>query len=359
MATNSLRAVVLLTVLGLTATPAFAKKSNQAVYEDPFDIAGGGASLTRGTGEGVLFANPAVMPFGEKFHRYLGMQLGVIAGKESVEFVQGMTKKQENENIVDEVFQKPIHAGLLYSLGYITNNVGVAAVARMEPDFEGKEIGSAGTPAINVSAEAYGGGVFGYSARLTRWFSVGATAKYLKVAEPEIEIDLANQQKFKEISEDPAAAAELQGIGTAIGYDVGSLLFLQGRHIDFRLALKVDDVGNTVVSNTDKPFKQMVHVGTGVTFHGTTEALHLALDYRDVLGAYEEKPFKRVYVGSKLLIRNMLGFAAGLYQGYPTFGVKLDLILLRAGVTVYSRELGSTIGLKQRNLYVAYFGLGI
>ncbi|MGE0173074.1 MAG: hypothetical protein AB7T49_09825 [Oligoflexales bacterium] len=346
---------------------AFARKTNQAVYEEPFDLASGGASLTRATQEGVMFANPALMTYGEKFHRWLGFQLGVLAGKDSIKFVQdtakGDDKSDEGEDatgkFVDDLFEKPIHAGLTYGLSYITETAGVGVFSRAEPDFEGKQFGPAGTPTVNVSAEIYAGAVASYSFRVARWFSLGLTAKYLKVAEPDVEIDLGDRQRIAELADNPDTVSGLTDVGTGTGYDIGSLIFLQGSWFDYRLAVKVDDVGGTKLSGAGDDFKQTIHVGTGITFHGSTEALHLSLDYRDVQGVYEELPFKRLYMGAKLLIRNMLGIGAGLYQGLPTYGVRLDLLLFKAGVTIYGREMGAVPGEKQRNIYVAYLGMGV
>jgi hypothetical protein len=351
----------------LFAESAYGRKTNQAVYEEPFDLASGGASLTRATQEGVMFANPALMTYGERFHRWLGLQFGAIAGKDSVEFVQNTAKSSGGDSegedgdtaFIDGLFEKPIHAGAMFSLSYITDTIGIGAFSRIEPDFEGKQFGPAGTPTVNISAEAYGGGVFSYSHRVAPWFSLGLTAKYLQVAEPDLELDLGNQAEIIEFTENPAEVAKVSELGTGMGYDIGSLLFLQGNWFDYRLALKVDDVGGTKLSGDSDDFKQTMHVGTGITFHGSTEALHLSVDYRDLQGVYEERPFKRIYMGAKLVIRNMLGLGAGLYQGLPTYGVRLDLLLFKAGFTVYGREMGNFPGEKQRNIYVAYLGMGV
>jgi len=78
-----------------------------------------------------------------------------------------------------------------------------------------------------------------------------------------------------------------------------------------------------------------------------------------VLGAYaEEKTFKKVYVGARVMVRQMLGLAVGLYQGIPSFGVRMDLILFKLGVTAYGRELGDYPGEKQRNMVMIYTSLG-
>ena len=352
---------ILLEIVALLfALPAFGQKTNGAIYVEPFDYAGGGANLTRASQEGVLLANPALMPYGEKFHRYLGMQYSILTNKESIDLVKsglkGASNTQSSGQFVDDVFSKPIHVGAMASLAWITNNFGIDVFARAEPDIAGKEFGSGGLPVIDFSAEAYGGVVAGFGTRITRWMSLGITAKSLYVSEPHYEIELTDQTAIDRLKTD---SSKLLKYGKGVGGDVGMLMFSQGSVCDLRWALKVDDVGGTKFDNPDqKPFAQTLNTGLGITFHGATEALHLSVDYRDVLGAYDEQLFKRVYAGAKLLIRNHIGLAAGLYQGYPTAGARIDLWFMHFGFSRYTRELGHYIGEKPRNIYQMYMGFG-
>lgn len=343
---------------------AWAKKTNQAVYEEPFDQAAGGSSLTRASREGVMFANPAMMPFGQDLFRWLGMQTSVIAARESIEFARALTSgkdtSESGDNIVTKVLEEktPIHFGVSNALSVITNNFGLGVFARVEPDIYGEEYGAGGLPAVTVSAEIYGGAVSSVAFKPFRWLGLGATAKYLYVAEPDITLGLTDTTRIAELTNDPEALQNAASMGRGMGFDVGALLFLQGHTVDYRLALKVDDAGDTKFTGTQAPFKQTIHVGNAITFHGSEQALHLSLDYRDVQGAYEEKLFKRVYIGAKLLLMSTIGLAAGLYQGIPTVGARFELLFLKCGFTAYGREMGDTVGERQRNLYVGYVSLG-
>lgn len=350
----------------------WARKTNQAVYEEPFDIAAGGAALTRASQEGVLFANPALMPYGGVFHRWLGIQSSVLASREWIDQARGQPQNeacgtaedggaglpQDPGAILDKVQCQPVHFGVLQSLSYLTNNVGVAAFARMEADLTGEKFGPGGLPVLSLGVEGYGGAVASYGMPLARWFSLGVTVKKLYVAEPDISIDIADSSRIERLTNDPQALQNELSYGSGMGYDAGMLLFLQGSNMDFRWAIKADDVGDTQFTGTQPAFKQTLHTGLGLTFHGTTEAIHLSADYRDILGVYEEQIFKRIYAGARLMMRNRFGFAVGYYQGIPTAGVRLDLFFFKIGATVYGREMGDYVGDSQRNLYVVYFGTG-
>lgn len=358
----------------LHTSQAFARKSTQPVYEEPFDLAAGGAGLTRASQEGILFTNPAQLPFGGKFFRWFGSQFAVNTARESIDFAktaigggggdsaeEGAQSSDQAGEILDHLMKKktPIHFGVSTATSFITSHFGIGAFARLEPDIYGQQFGSAGVPSVVVSAEAYAGAVGSVATTITRWLSLGITAKYLYVAEPDLELALTDEQRITELTTDPSALQDAASFGSGVGTDLGMLMFFQGRHVDYRLALKVDDVGDTQFTGTQPAFKQTIHVGTGLTLHGTTNALHLSLDYRDVTNVYEEKPFKRIHAGAKLLLFNYLGLAAGYYQGIPSVGVRLNLYLMQLGATAYGREMGTTTESRQRNLYVAYFGVGI
>ncbi len=336
---------------GFALTPLFAKKTNQAVYEEPFDLAAGGASLTRASQEGILYANPALLPLGGAFVRWIGFELGLLGGSRSTD-----------GNLLPEVdvsnpLEVKAHVGQSFSLSFLSRNIGFSLFDRIELDLEGQKYGDGGLPAVEFEVEAYAGAVACYAIRPLRWLSLGVTAKYLYVAEPVIQVPIADTERIQQLSQDPEALQELASIGTGIGADIGSLIFLQGKFFDFSFATKVDDVGDTQLDGR-QPFKQTIHAGMGFAFHGSTEVLHLAVDYRDIQNVYEERLFKKVYVGARLLVRQMVGVAAGYYQGIPTVGLRLDLVLLKAGLTVYGRELGDYPGEKQRNLYYFYTGMG-
>lgn len=356
-----------LVLAGVFLAPrAHARKTSQPIYEEPFDQAAGGAALTRASQEGILFTNPAQLPFGGKFFRWFGTQFAVNAARESIAFAKtamdgGGPEGDQAGDVLDHLLKKktPIHFGAQTATSFITSHFGVGAFARFEPDIYGQQFGSTGVPSVVASAEAYAGLVASAATSITRWLSLGVTGKYLYAAEPNIELALTDEAQIAELSTNPSALSDAASFGHGIGTDVGLLMFFQGPTVDYRFALKVDDVGDTQFSGSQPAFKQTIHAGTGVTWHGTTNSLHLSLDYRDLAGVYEEKPFKRVHAGAKVLLLNYLGLAAGYYQGIPSVGVRLNLYLMQIGATAYGREMGSTIESRQRNLYVVYFGIGI
>jgi hypothetical protein len=308
-----------------------------------------------------LFSNPAQLPYGGGFHRWLGLKSNFIAGKESVDFARNFqsNKTKEAGELVDAAFDAPIHFGASSSLAWLTQRFGMTAFYRAEPDMVAKKIGSDGLPELRFQAEGYGGAVVGMGHRLTPWLSLGLTAKYLLVAEPDVAVSIADQTAIEEL-QSPTGLQKHLSYGQGMGFDGGLLLFRQGHSVDLLLAAKVDDIGNTKFTGSQKPFKQTMSAGLGITFHSTTDALHLSADLRDIGQAYGESMYKRLYLGAKLMLRTYVGLAMGMYQGYPTAGAVVDLVFVRVGATVYGREYGdhASLGVEPRNMYVLTFAVG-
>jgi len=362
-------------LLGLLLGPSpevSAKKTNQAIYEDPFDLGSGGAALTRASKDGILFANPAQLPLGSKIIRWIGLSTSVLTNKESIETAKELLQNAQgtgasssntsgSSGFNEKVFENPVRAGWGMAFSVLTHNVGGAVFSRFEPDFEANLYGQYGMPEIRFTTESYHGAVLGMGLRTPlRWLYLGATSKYIYASEADIAVEITNQEKIKELS-DPSLFQDLSGHNTGTGLDVGSLLFFQGNYLDFTVALKADDVGQTQLKGAGESptaLKQMAHVGLGVTLHTGADALHLALDYRDLQMAYEEDQFKRLYAGAKLTLRTYIGVAAGFYQGYPTMGAEVDLLIMRLALCSYTRELGDHVGVDPRRIYLASISTG-
>jgi hypothetical protein len=355
----------------LFAAPAYAVHTNQAVYEDPFDIGGGGASLTRASKDGRLFANPALLPYGGTFHKWLGTTTSLLTNKESVDTARTIFNNARSgksggdsdaSSLVDKVFKDPVRVGWGLTLSWITNNFGLSVFSRFEPDIRARAYGSTGLPEVEFQAESYHGAALGTAIRTPfRWLSLGLTAKYLYVAEPDVKVEVTDQSAIAKFAS-PDFVQNLASHNKGVGFDVGSLIFLQGNWIDFSLAAKLDDAGNTKLTGpaeSPKSFKQVESGGMGLTFHTNTDALHLAIDYRDIAGVYGEEKFKRIYAGAKLLLRTYVGFSAGYYNGYPSYGAEIDLILMRLSAVAYTRELGDHPGADPRHIYMGTLSLGI
>lgn len=366
----------ILGALAAFAGPAYARKTNQPIYEDPFDLGAGGASLTLASKDGRIFANPALLPLGGGFHRWAGLTTSVLTNKESIDTAREMIANARGgssdssssadsaastQDFVDKVFKDPVRVGWGASLSWVTSRFGLAVFSRFEPDIQAQEFGAYGAPEVRFRAESYHGAALGLGlATPFRWLTFGLTSKYLYAAEPDVAVEATDQESITQF-QNPQFIQDLTAHNTGTGFDAGMLIFVQGSHVNLSLAGKVDDLGNTAMrgpSESPTEFKQVVSAGSGLTLHTGADAIHMAFDYRDITNAYGEAQFKKFYAGTKILLRTYVGLAAGFYNGYPCYGAELDLILLRLAGTYYTRELGDHPGVNPRRIYMVSLSTG-
>lgn len=331
-----------------SSSPVYGKKTNQPVYQEGFDLAAGGSSLTRASRDGLVFSNPALLPLGSSWFRWVGSQFSVQGSRQ----LAGSANPSQGE-----LLNQAWHVGQSVTTGWLGKYFGIMSFQSLSADLSAQAYGDGGLPQLAIDVEAYAGGLVSLASRPFSWLTLGVSMKYLQVAEPYIEIPLLDPSQLQTIIDDPNSLRDQLNFGSGVGADLGALVWFQGYHVDYSLALKVDDFGGTKLDGRE-PFKQVQSIGLGLAIHNTTDVIHLSLDYRDIGDVYEEATFKKIYIGAKLQLRNRLGFAVGLYQGLPTYGVKLDLPFFKFGLSAYSKELGSYPGQRQRDLYHASFAFG-
>lgn len=354
---------ILTAAMLLYSLPSMAEKGSGMIYEDPFDLGSGGSSLTRAAQAGVLIANPALMPYGETFHRWAGIEPTVVVGKDSVDFAQSMQSADGSSDpsaMVDTLTKTPVHVGARNAVSYINRSFGIGTYNHFEADLRARKYGDLGLPDVNLRAESYQAVAASGATMLgTRALSLGVTAKYLYAAEPDIGVQVTDQEGIKKLSS-ADGLKELITHNTGTGLDAGLLFFEQGYNLDFKMALKADDIGDTKLqgSGTLKSLPQMYSAGLGTTLHNGIDALHLSLDYRDIQGVYKEKMFKRVRAGAKVVFRRYIGFGAGVYDGWPAYAAELDLVLLRVTAATWTKELGDSPGVDPRPVYAIGMAVG-
>jgi hypothetical protein len=348
----------------LAGRPAMARDLSP-IYEETFDIAAGGASLTRATRYGVALANPALLPVSGSFHRWLGSEFSLHINKESVDYAKTLLPGasgggSDSNSFVDHVFSDPFLAGTQTSFAYLNAWGGLGFFSKFEVDLEAQEYGPTGMPTVILRGKSYSGGTLSAAGKVPFMpLSLGVTGKYLMLAEPTASIDVSDPNAVAQY-QDPATLSSLVTPSTGTGFDLGALMFLQGPRVDWRLALKVDDLGGTKFSGGDavEDFKQVTSAGAAMTLHTGKDALHFSVDKRDLQNAYNTPPFKATRAGVKLTLRGYVGLAAGYYDGYPSAGAELDLILVKLGVATYRREITGAPGVNPRNVYIMNMAAG-
>ena len=207
---------------------------------------------------------------------------------------------------------------------------------------------------------------------------VGLTAKAISRRQVKRE-DLSVLQ-LDDIEEPPIAE------GRGVGADVGLLYQPTDR---FNFGLMIRDAGGTRLSfdkvdaengysalrERDTVIRPRTNMGIAIVpetllwLLPTTDRWTFALDVRDVFNHDEhvffENGFRRPF-GDDLYERVHMGaefrywffrFRGGAYQGYPSFGLGLDIPFLKLDYAYYSRELGDNAGDLRQGNHIASFAI--
>jgi hypothetical protein len=327
----------------------------QPAYENPFDLAAGGASITRATQDGVVFVNPSLAAFGAGVLRSIYLRNAYHATKETGFFARDL---QSGNAKVDSSFLKkalrtPYHAGVDFSGGFITSKFNLGLFASTRIDIQGSQFGSAGLPELTSRSYAHGGVAIGLSHVFADTVAIGWSSKPIYVAEAAETIGLDDLQAAQELQ---SRLKRVLKKGYGLSNDAALTLQKRSRFVDIRLAGVAYDVGETKFKGGPAPWKMTIGTGVGVTLHTRDSAIHCAYDIRDVSKAYGQHITKRTHYGCRAIAARYFGIAAGVHQGYFTYGALLNLIILRLEAGSYGREMGNRVGANPRRVYFIALG---
>jgi hypothetical protein len=337
-------------------------KKSAPIYQNPFDLASGGASLTRATQEGVLFSNPSLPAFGEGYFRWIffrsTLSVGdgtISAARDAAQAATGNTTTLAT-NIIEDAFKKPIYVGLDNAAGVLTSHFGIAGFASSKLDINGQKFGTVGVPQLQIKNNAFAGVATTMSTTLSDYFAIGIGPKYIYNSEVNTSLSVS------EASDPGIATSKLSSAlkkGNGLATDIGFTTQYRTKNFDLRLAGVVADVGNTTFTGGLPPWLQTYNAGIGFALHDFTNALHCSLDYRDITDVYGEDRPKKIFMGCKVLITRIFGIGFGYLQGWPSYGIVLNMFLFRLEAGVYSRDEAIQSGLVGQKVYFVSLGFEI
>jgi hypothetical protein len=235
------------------------------------------------------------------------------------------------------------------------------------PDFAFGLIGSAKSnlqvrdrqfPKLVVDAIGDGGVCTGFAhSLLDNNLLVGANLKYLyrESLEHEYTISDMTTTGFKDRVRDDI------NHGSGLLLDLGMIYKIQGaqgRTDQGPLQLGIS-INNLIGSKLGKAEDIDPHVDLGVSKR--IGNITLAADYVDIFGQLGEDQDvgKRIHLGLEYAATKILNLRTGIYQGYVTFGIGLNMKQLQIDMLTYSEEVGTNSGQQKDRRYMLSFGLGL
>lgn len=365
--------LITFTILLFLSLPVFAQeKAPPIFYPSPRVAAMGGAYTGYAMGPDALFFNPAGYSLPGNKDLFL-IDATFRLNRDSVEIL----KKASNANfdaatlLADPDFinsllsaKLGIGASGLPFVGWVGGGLGIGVFDTVNTSIVTLPSGIA--PSVNIHLSADIGAILGYSINLGPIY-LGANVKYFYRMWTNYETGLLSLTSDLS-SLDPNSLPFDMNLGQGIGFDLGALLRLGnlqiglvakdiGTNIKYYSTNNIDEVG-TPVGDDVYNIRIPMQINTGIALRiGSIipiilDKVVLTADIHDLNGFIEEYKSgnkytlgTKLYLGAEARVLGLFKIRGGLYQGYPSFGLTVNLAIIQFNFTYFTRELSPIPGL--------------
>lgn len=332
----------------------------QREYRSARYLGMGDTGISLSEGHDALFYNPAGIADVKGIVNEIVLaspQVEVSANAKSL--YTSISTHAPASNIIRQIEGEPQHIAVQNFTGLVFRRAAIGVYERGQADvFLGTDPAKGMLVANgDVLARAGINTAFGRSF-MNDQLLLGINLKFAQKNEGTIALDaLTAEEQLKGLTPSSALSRYVQR-GNGAGGDVGMIWkFADTSRTRFGLvARNVGDMNYpwAIPSGSKGPSsdKQTIDVGASIAPSTKKSSAAMAIDYRDVLNANGDSPYKRIHMGARLSFQGILGFVAGLNQGYPTYGAFVNFKIVRAEAGYYSEELGKNPGdIRSRRLY--------
>lgn len=345
----------------LLVSPVHAGVKRSAFYNTMRDKAMGNVGIISAKGATAFINNPAVLTRGKVNVSPLTLQfflnnnfidLGNFIS-DNADSIANFTELQteEVETIYEElnsIDNRWMKLGIPLSAALSVKNIGVAAYGTI--DLELKVDKGIYEPRIYARGRADRVITFGYGKGLDFAFpglKAGAAVKIISREETE-ELKLG----FSELESGSGAAQDLldslSSSKTGFGIDIGGLYKLGEK-------LEVGAVISDIVGNIDDDeVEPNLKLGA---MYKLFDRISAEVNFVDMFNTDGTALFNRVHIGGEIDLL-LLKLRGGFNQGYPTFGLGLNLAIIQIDVAVWTEEQGDVPGFDGETFIGAQFSLG-
>ncbi len=383
--------IFILFLILIISIPIFAQQIilSPIEYTSARIFAIGGALTANPTGFEGIFFNPAGYSLSKNNHFGL-IDLNFSFNSDFLSFMQYSNSFQDFETLLGD--PEFISILLKMKLGFGLSGIpfvglmigGLTLAVYDTSAFSAAIIPTAAIPEVKISSTADVGAVIGYSFKIGDNLHMGANAKLLIRGWA----DIPSQSLLSIVD---TFSQGIEGIpfnlkvGYGFGFDIGALLKLgivqigvsvlniggmELKYIESNNFDELDIVGliNGSVTPTGTAIIPM-QINTGVAIYFGTfipilmERFVITMDIKSInlmIQDFKEYGFNFSLIGNYFFFGlefrtlGLLTVRAGLYQGYPTFGLSLNLLLVKLSFAYYTKELGMFPGtLPESNFIIA------
>jgi hypothetical protein len=340
----------------LFAQHSFAE-DDQRIYRSAHYTGRGDTGVAVADDHEAIIYNPAGIAQGKGIYKKTVLLSPII---EFSDDARSMAQELSDEDadtasILRKRVGKNQHLGLYNLTALVLRRAAIGVVAGITTDIlVYKSPDAGGLEAVDAKIRETMGPTFSiadgfFSDRLL----VGGTFKYLHRGQAQINASVVDAEAIKNLQ-----TSDLFGTGTGTSIDLGMMLKSKHR-TEPSLGITIHNVGGTEFSPLDEslptpdPLLQTIDVGVAIQPGTKMSKFKLLADYKDVTSAIYESTYKKIHLGAELSIKEMVGFTAGLAQGWSSAGMYLDLYFLRLDGGVYIQEMTERAGIRgDKRLFV-------
>jgi hypothetical protein len=354
-------AVALSTLLSLTSRQLTADELEfDSLYRSPYYLGRGDTGVAVADGHEALFYNPAGLATGKGVYKEIVLVSPSIQSSLKTKDIVRQTIVEEDNS--PETFKSFLGRNMHFSLsnfsGIILRRAAVGLLVSSSTNLLlAKTKEDRGVEGLKAEAAANRVFTFGLAESiLSDRLQIGSTFKYLSRNEARLAVSALDTENIADRLTADGVGIERSGFG----FDLG--LMYSFTKIPWRLGLHVENAGTTLLRAGEKDaserrLPQIVTAGVAFQKNTNMSSMLFLIDFRDLAGGTEKDFLKRLHIGTELSFAKVFGFVGGLNQGYPTAGVYLDLLVLRADIGVYTQEVASSVGLRpDQRLYFRLTG---
>lgn len=295
----------------------------------------------------AIFYNPAGIAKGSGIYKEsVLMSATVEVSSASKDLIRQMVvEKNTDADTIREFLGKNQHLGIYGFSGIVLRRAAFGVFTSVQGDaLPAKSYDEGGLETLDFAYRANYGLVFSVAEQfLSDTLQVGTTIKYTVNNSADMNIGVVDAANFSQIFKD------VQRQGSGFGADIGVMYQLPTK-MPMTLGLTIADIGDSKFEGDtkDKPapdsLPQTINFGSSITTGTGQSTMQFLLDVRDLASRVEDNIYKKIHLGAEISFKNIMGFSAGLNQGYPALGAFLDIYALRVDVGVYGEEVGDSVG---------------
>lgn len=330
--------------------PAAHAEDSQRLYRSAHYLGRGDAGIAVADDHEAIFYNPAGIAQGQGiFRRAIFLSPAFEFSDDARNMMNAL---QDEDADVPEVLRKRIgknqHIGLYNTTSLVFRRAALSIFNAQTTDilvYKSPEAG--GLEAVKAGLVASNGIAFSLAQDfLKQSLFVGATIKYLHRGTAKIDANITDADSLGNMD-----SSDLLRVGIGTSIDLGVIYKLPGL-IQPSIAATINNVGTAKFrrmsdeAGTPETLKQAVNLGFAIQPQSRMSKFKLMADFWDIASQVNKSTIKKLHLGADLSVLDLVGFTAGLSEGWSSAGLYMDMRFMRFDSGIYIQEMADRAGVR-------------